>query len=515
MPSIQIGPRLFDTQFKLYRHPWAAFWRELIQNAVDGNGDAGCNKIDIQILNKGNFSRVIFKDDGPGMSKNELEQKYMILGETGKDGKDTIGGFGMARILTCFAQKRYSIKSCDWMIEGCGQDWEYVNEPTDVGGFDLEIDVSRNGHDELESHLLQYLRQCRLHCKVSINGKMFNDWTFCRHLARELSFANVYTNKTKTPELFVRVNGVCMFTCYVTAPAQIIVEIPFCNAREVLQMSRDGLMGTFQNELASFINELNINKQSALRRKTCKSTVYEGVGTFVSHRKNKQVLLPFVEDNVIENVIGSESPAIPAHQVGANLVVTEEVYNGLNLFNVVIEDETENQRIKSKIDQYNPRNWDLGEAPVRFNSNGAYRRGTAMLRLLVIWKAACESCIALLQSHYGIAPDILSWGVGWVFSDDVGARHLKRNDTHFILLNPCNGRGNMRYSLSQKKDLIDLAFLAGHEICHVCHTDHDEDFASAYTKIAQLIGNNLGVMLKSMKMAKEMSLAQLRIKEVL
>ena len=182
----------------------------------------------------------------------------------------------------------------------------------------------------------------------------------------------------------------------------------------------------------------------------------------------------------------------------------------MDLFNVVIEDETDDKKLKAKIDQYNPRNWDLGETPVRSNCNGPYRRGTAMLRLLVLWKSACESCIDLLQTHFGSAPDAIKWGVGWVFSDTVGARHLGRDNTHYMLLNPCTDEGKMRYSLADKEDLVKIAFLAGHEIVHIIYGDHDEDFASAYTEMAQHIGFHLALIIHRMKAAKEMSLAQLK-----
>jgi hypothetical protein len=50
--------------------------------------------------------RVRFADDGTGMTRRTLEEVFFALGRTTKDGEDSIGGFGRARIILCFAPGR-------------------------------------------------------------------------------------------------------------------------------------------------------------------------------------------------------------------------------------------------------------------------------------------------------------------------------------------------------------------------------------------------------------------------
>lgn len=517
MPSVQLGPRLFDTQFKLYRFWRSSFWRETIQNAVDGDGVSSCNRITIAITNMDGFARVVFEDNGPGMSKETLEKVFFVLGETGKaNSTNTIGGFGMARILVCFAQKRYSIQSRDWKVEGVGGEWDYVESPGTYQGVKLEIDVDRDGWERLEDDLKAYLKTCQLTPTVTVNGQRWTEWTYRRRLARELSFASVHTNKSATPQLLVRVNGVTMFDCYTTAPALVTVEIDPSRSREILQMSRDGLTGEFQNELNSFINEINVDKQSALRKRRCKSTHFQGSGGFKSRKKNTRpnIFAELLNRTVIAAIDDDTAPAPVMPRILHNTNREVQEYRAyVDLFDVLLEDETEyNSKVRAKIDQYNPQRWDLSAEPVRSNVRGAYRKGTGMFRLLVLWKSACECCIDLLQNKMN-GPDEVSWGVGWIFADDTDtpmARHVTKGETSYLLLNPCDNDGKMKFSLSDREDLIKIIASAAHEVCHIVHREHDQYFANALTTMAELVMVNLSTILGKMKIAKEMSLKEIK-----
>ncbi len=117
-----------------YSDWYIAFWRELFQNSVD----AGSNNISIYLDQKegrgsfGNFRadppnvvRVVFSDDGCGMSYDVLDDVYFAIGNTTKKGEDaTVGGFGRARLMTCFSQDRYSILTQDNFVVGEGGNFD-------------------------------------------------------------------------------------------------------------------------------------------------------------------------------------------------------------------------------------------------------------------------------------------------------------------------------------------------------------------------------------------------------
>jgi len=115
-----------------YNNWTLSFWRELFQNSVD----AGARNIDIRIETtkpRGSFDqwapdmpevvRVVFADDGRGMSKEVLENVYFTVGATTKGDGNSIGGFGRARLMTCFANVRYSILTTDQFVIGDGAEW--------------------------------------------------------------------------------------------------------------------------------------------------------------------------------------------------------------------------------------------------------------------------------------------------------------------------------------------------------------------------------------------------------
>jgi hypothetical protein len=127
-----------------------AFWREFFQNSVD----AGAKNIAISITNektRGSFdrdadseadvTRIVFDDDGTGMSAETLSSVYFAIGKSTKDGgTDSVGGFGRARLMTCFSQKRYSILTQNSFVMGDGP--KYVL-------YDLD-DADREIRDALE-----------------------------------------------------------------------------------------------------------------------------------------------------------------------------------------------------------------------------------------------------------------------------------------------------------------------------------------------------------------------------
>src|SRR3984893_9627450 len=132
MPAITLSPSFFKNELRAYSNWRIAFWRELFQNSVDAKASTVWINFD-EAENEnagGNASntstdrdlKITFEDDGPGMDRSTLEQTYFVVGETRKTGNgDTnIGGFGRARIITCFAHKNFEIHTQNWLCQGSG-----------------------------------------------------------------------------------------------------------------------------------------------------------------------------------------------------------------------------------------------------------------------------------------------------------------------------------------------------------------------------------------------------------
>lgn len=121
-----------------------SFWREFFQNSVD----AGSRNIDITIneaSGRGEFdkigdsskkiTRIVFSDDGVGMTEEILNNVYFSIGQTTKSDDSSVGGYGRARLMTCFSQDRYSILTKDRFVMGNGPD--YVNFSLDEAEYEL------------------------------------------------------------------------------------------------------------------------------------------------------------------------------------------------------------------------------------------------------------------------------------------------------------------------------------------------------------------------------------------
>lgn len=549
--QIKIGPKFFRKELRVYRDVPLAFWRELIQNSYG----ADSTRIDITIGDETNgITPVSFADNGTGMTRETLENVYFQLGETTKSG-DSVGGFGKARILTCFAQDHYNLRTGKLFVNGQGADYTIEDTETHQIGVILEIGVITNGSNFKEA-LTSYLSKSHLQgCGVYINGERHTEWTFKNKFERRLSFANIYTNKSKHAGVLVRVDGMLMFAPHLSASFLVIIEIDQDKSRDVLQSSRDGLVYKCQNELESFISELNINKQSALRQKRSKSTTYEGTGTFTAKRSKKmtdeQLIDEFdslllsndceaLNESSREAIIKSgnvakaiehckqrmslkapEPSPIPQGRMHSSGYQVDEdrVTLDIELFNVIIEDETTNQDVRNVINSYMPSNWDLcakigTRYDKRYGEVRSFRAGVEKYKILILWKAACESCIRLLQDELQIGGDTLSWGVGWCFTDpkpgdNADAMYKYADGVNWLMLNPVKPNGNMRLSVSKKRDMIKIISCAAHEVCHIIVNEHDERFANLLNNLLEECMFYQSDILNFMKASKEAAVARL------
>jgi hypothetical protein len=262
MATITLSPSFFIKELQAYSDWRSAFWRELVQNSVD----AGASKIWITFQEEAGLRRVSFLDDAGGMDLNTLEHVYFVVGETSKTGTDSIGGFGRAHILTCFAHRSWKIATKEWVCSGSGTQYEIAQSEKKQDGCLVQVVIGLASMDEMEYALDCYLKTCQLACEVRVNGKHFKEWAHRNRLAGQLSFGRVFLNKSKARySVLVRVNGVHMFSRYTQAAWQIVIEIYPDRNRRVLTSNRDGLTCAAARELDDFIGSVWVSPSSAVR----------------------------------------------------------------------------------------------------------------------------------------------------------------------------------------------------------------------------------------------------------
>jgi hypothetical protein len=329
-PRIISTPKSYYVTRRIDGHSqWQfAFWRELFQNAVD----AGAKRVDISIedaIGRGSFGRdpnlenvvrIKFKDSGRGMSRDVLENVFFRPGETTKKDATTTGGFGTARLMVCFSQVRYSVRTNDLVVEGDGSEYTVMtrnealetlqtemlqavgsaqsavlqaalqdlqNTPV-VEGCEFEIDLDpkeersypKPTRSYMEQQLSKYLSMSQLPCKVYLNGQEMVE-KIVRGPARrtlmaklgdeEFAFATAHVSTTDKAaykgKMLVRSNGALMFVreSWSTQGTQIIIEIDPSRARTILNENRDGLRNPYNQIIEDFQRDLIIDNKSAMR----------------------------------------------------------------------------------------------------------------------------------------------------------------------------------------------------------------------------------------------------------
>jgi hypothetical protein len=534
MPSVAAPKEFFVHERRIYSNWQFAFWREDTQNSVD----AGCRNIWIRLTEKApRHLGIDFEDDGKGMSREILENVFFRLGASTKNDGSTVGGFGRARILTCFSMENYTIHTQDNLVQGDGGSYEIATVDHRKGCL-LQVEVKGESLSTMQDALHEYLSMCQLPCEVYINGERWTTWCYRRQLTRTLNlgdapFANVYVNKSGSPRLIVRVNGTVMYWQSIRAKAQVIVEIHPDMSREVLTANRDGMQSKYQYVLNNFVEELAVETVTALQpKRKNKGGTFKGRGLICSRspnpKKAERLALAESRESVVNAIASQASSGLyssavkgpspeqpvglaggvygaggktsslpPVHvaeftgdvaKISGTIGVTVEQPPAplkpklgekylRNLPDVFIHDETENPLVRKIIEQYNPENWIVCET-----AGKPYNKGNHLYKLLMLWKVACQGAVEALMDAFPKVDQVL-WGLGWCFDDNADARCSSVTGGQALLLNPVDKEGKMRYGLRSKEDQKKLMALAKHEVAHMLVSYHNEEYASVLTEI--------------------------------
>lgn len=260
MPSVKIGPEFFSKEFNEYENWHWAWVREILQNSID----AGSNKIEFRFgLDENGDTSAIVVNDGKPMTEEILVDKLLALGSSGKNFSGSVGGFGKAKNIILFCHKSWDVKSGTTHAAGVGGEYE-LHEIPDFYGTQTEVLMSGNQTDRLRSAVRTFARFAQWSGVLLLDG----DELVCDQQKgarrRDLGFGVVYTNKSDSNRLVVRIGGIPMFTQYCGHDRLVIVELAG-RSDEVLTSNRDGLVSPYRGELSSFVTELSVDTKSALR----------------------------------------------------------------------------------------------------------------------------------------------------------------------------------------------------------------------------------------------------------
>lgn len=491
MPSITVPPEFFHGELRVYSDWREAFARELLQNAQD----AGASRIDVRFTEHDGHGRVEIHDDGTGMDRAVLEEVYFALGRTTKTGADTIGGFGRARIITCFAQAAYRIETRNLVVDGVGGDYTITEVDDYVDGCRFTIDLIDDTAAQVRSAFQQLLATCNLRVPVTIDGARAWPRQLPERASRVMrdadgrAWSRVYVDRNQVGRLLVRVGGLTMFSRYLPGRDDVIVELTASRSREVLSASRDSLSSGFRNQLDEFVSDLTRNRRKALRPETPPLDVHVNGGGFIATDSYTDV--EPVSPAATAGAGGADAHTSAAATSGTSVALqpgnaaaaakatpvarghgrtSPEIPEAADLgFDVFLLADSADTRVRKLARLWNPSGWDIAV--------GRRRRA-----LLLAWKGAVEVAVDALVAE---RPQLrrVCWTVGWTFDEGVEALCRDLGGGHVLALNPVDRDGTTKFKVSDRDSRRRLLALATHEACHVAVDGHDEDFAGLLTDL--------------------------------
>jgi hypothetical protein len=497
VPAITVSPAYFRGALRDYADWREAVVRELLQNAID----AGASRIELEIGVEDGHSVLVCDDDGSGMTREVFERVFFALGETTKTAEDSLGGFGRARDIVCFAQERYEVRCDRLIVTGSGGSYELSDSDEARRGCRFTITTIDTDADALRRSVRRLVARCSLEVAVTLDGEQISGRTL-PHRARRIlrdeqgrPWARVHLDADRVGQLLVRVRGLSMFERYLPGFDDVVVELYPTRARQLLTTNRDGLCQPYSEQLDQFISDLTSNRRRALAPEAAPMQIrVRGGGFLFSTGQNAPQAdtadAPQTDGHTesaastVTQASAQQHPrteltgATPAPAAAAAAAATDPSPStdehaksslGFDVFMLAEAADTRSRRLS--------RAWD----PQRFTAASRRRR------LLLAWRASLDVALAgLLEQHPGLGT--VAWTVGWTFDESSEAlcrtfRTSNGASVHVLALNPTDQQGRTRFQLGSRASRRRLAALAMHEAVHVLADAHDERFASLLTDL--------------------------------
>ena len=515
--SITIGSDYFDSALRDYTNWPEKHVREAVQNAVDAGAtrvaiqfkyfDADMNPLPDDAVDYA-FVELSYDDNGSGMSRDVLVNKFLSLGGSGKrTTTGSVGGFGKAKELLILPWARWSIETQEVVAAGHGVRYS-IKAGTNRQGLRLTV-LMRGDKCVTPSHAINFLKKCYLpNVRFTVQGQRVDanlrvgDLLTTLPTKNPANYGEVYYNKKSkfdAPALFVRVRGLFMHERYLAAgvPGLVIVEL-FGSTLDLLTANRDSVQWSLAYPLDQFVNVLAADTKSALRPK--RNVVREKyTGEMFRSEADRREKTAYVQSSVMVAIDDMDAPSL-----GENVV--EKIKENLEAAGGTSEDETDEDvaidlrpqgeaiapmlgiRFRgaahviaaTRVLAWTPSFYIWNETedfhvPAKFRPE---KMPPTLRKLAKFWAELCRFVLIQL-GHSG------EYGVGWMFDRETGAACLSEDDERWLLLNPfknANLGGDM-YSLSEKDDVNLLYALAVHECTHLADalSQHDEAFAAALT----------------------------------
>lgn len=299
---VGIGPNFFKKSFNDYRDWKWALVREAMQNSMDAPHS---KNIELSIEPQANGNTLFaWRNDGDPMTEEILSGKLLTLGESGKDFQDTVGGFGKAKEVLMMAHLGYEIDTGYYRVVGRGGEYEIEKSDKYFPGTATRVMVEGDYSNELRMNFDLFMQMAQWNGTVRINNEVCDCRLHKGFKRREFDWCTVYTNKSITNRMVVRIKGIPMFHRHLECNGRcVVVELKNGNS-SVLQSNRDALKWQHQAQLEAFADEITVNKVSALRE--VKPSYFHYSGTKLRSAKASAIMAQIVSEAYATIPVGSD-----------------------------------------------------------------------------------------------------------------------------------------------------------------------------------------------------------------
>ena len=494
--QIGMGPARFRKVVRDYSEWRLKWWRECVQNSVDAR--ATLVKLGTKTREDGSVLCYCI-DNGKGMSESILVDKFLMLGETTKEGEEgSTGGFGVAKELLILPWLNWSIRTRDLRASGSGAAYTLERDLPTISGTVLEVVMPAELCTSSEA-AREFLQRCSLsRVSFELNDVPFTDWLHRGRKLREIDEkAEIYYNKSSSINmLLVRHSGIYMHMRWLPSgvTGTVIAEL-LGPSTKLLVSNRDSLNDySLDRALSAFGNELAADTGSALKDKSkAFRKIYEGeqfrAAEDVSRVARAVGPIPAVtKDHALEisgtfladltQVLGDIEREIPESTTPTSTASADmaiAMLDGLRFTGAGAIEATLAQLVWkpafyvfNEIEDWKPQKKFLPETM------------TPKIRALAqLWAEMCRWVLIQLGSRE-------QYGVGFVFSESTRALYSYDKGRHWILINPFTNMVEREevFSKTDHTDLKRMYASAIHECTHLADGVmlHDEAFSSAFTR---------------------------------
>jgi len=526
--QVTVSQRGFEMAHKMYTDWKIAWWREVVQNSVDAkarNIALGATEVDGNMV-------ASCDDDGIGMDLDTIENRFLAIGALGAEGKGTgaaVGGFGEAKKILCFKWPKWELYSRDNYLLGSNGTAEAVEQEPRKGTLvQAWMPMQTNEFTRIE-HASEFLARCHFtNINFTLNGTPWGGpWLYKGRLLKEIRGEKVdaamyYTKESKRLQArcYVRLNGMYMHTIDISSykiTGYVIIELkpktdpstglPYSSI-EYLESNRDRIRDPLFYEIHSELDFISRERERALIGPPKSEPVrFEGAGKFKAEVKQKEATLLYnmkVKTKGDEAELDKDSvESVTLAMKGAE-GISDELLQAL-----LTAKYTGQTQVETALKQIAGYYWKKDfftypdgtvndfTIPKKFYPD---TQTPGIHKLARVWADFCLYVMVALNC------DKPFW-VGWVFSKEFSALHLRKDGEDHLLLNPYiidrrilkpmgktldkeSYGNNPLYNPSNQSQLEFIFSLAVHEATHFVDDieDHDPSFASAFTYNMALCG---------------------------